>query len=151
VTTPIPAAALGTTAVRIDAGEVELAAAYRATLRRFLARAEAVTTDAGLTPQRYDLLLAISAAPSHAQRPRITDLCEALALHQTAVTELVKRAAAAGLVERCENPDDRRESLISLTPEGERRFALAFGRLQSDRRAAAEIFRDLGERFLALR
>jgi DNA-binding MarR family transcriptional regulator len=146
----IPAAGSDTPAPPLDSAEVELAAAYRATLRRLLARAEAVTTDAGLTPQRYDLLLAISAARDRACRPRITDLCVALQLHQTAVTELVKRAVVAGLVERSENPDDRRESLVSLTPEGARRFALAFGRLRSDRRAAAEIFRDLGERFLAL-
>ena len=46
--------------------EIEHAAAFRAELRRFLARTETATGEAGLTPQRYDLLLAIKAAGGQA-------------------------------------------------------------------------------------
>ena len=67
--------------------EIEHAAAFRAELRRFLARTETATTDAGLTPQRYDLLLAIKAAGGKAT---INELCSYLEMRQTGVTELVK-------------------------------------------------------------
>jgi DNA-binding MarR family transcriptional regulator len=39
------------------------------------------------------------------------------------VTRLVDRMAAAGLVERADDPDDRRGRLVRLTPLGEEKAA----------------------------
>ena len=80
--------------------ELQRAAAFRTELRRFLRRTDEVTAQAGLTSQRYDLLLMLCAAESKAEGVRVTDLCDLLHLPQTAVTELVKRADEAGLLER---------------------------------------------------
>jgi len=127
--------------------ELERTAAFRTELRRFLRRTSAVTTDAGLTPERYDLLLMVYASPGH--RSSVTQLCDALQLRQTAVTELVKRAVEAGLVKRRQSPDDARVSLIELTADGERRMHAVFDALRDDRDAFAEALQLLRRRFLA--
>ncbi len=93
--------------------ELQRAADFRSALRRFLARTEQATSSAGLTSQRYDLLLMVKSARSGAST--VTDLTRRLHLGQTAVTELVNRAEAAGLVERTPSSHDRRVSLIRLT------------------------------------
>ena len=69
----------------------------------------------GLTPERYDLLLMIQAGVEGGVPLRVTDLSESLQLRQTAVTENVKRAVAAGLIERRPSPHDGRASLLFLT------------------------------------
>ena len=76
------------------------AAAFRTELRRFLRRTDVVTSQAGLTTQRYDLLLMLKSADRDGHGVRLTDLCELLQLQQTAVTELVKRAEQVGLIDR---------------------------------------------------
>jgi DNA-binding MarR family transcriptional regulator len=124
-------------------------AAFRTELRRFLRRVEAVTAEAGLTPQRYDLLLMIKADPGGLSQSTVTALCESLQLRQTAVTELVKRAEEAGLISRRQSPDDARVSLLTLTPEGEQRLLRVFHALSEDRKAFAEAFTLLGRRFVA--
>lgn len=115
--------------------EIEHAAAFRAELRRFLARTETATAEAGLTVQRYDLLLAIKAAGGPAT---INELCSYLQMRQTAVTELVKRAEEAGLAIRTQSTVDRRVVLVSITEEAERRFERGFDALRSNRAALAE-------------
>jgi DNA-binding MarR family transcriptional regulator len=135
--------------------ESELArvAAFRTELRRFLRRTDVVTSRAGLTPQRYDLLLMIRSATAadggEAGGVRVTELCELLQLQQTAVTELVKRAEEAGLVDRRPSREDRRVSLLRLTAEGERRLLDVFQALRADRRALGASFAELDLRFRA--
>jgi DNA-binding MarR family transcriptional regulator len=85
-----------TRARKPQAGEFASAAAFRSELRRFLRRTEVVAGEAGLTPQRYDLLLMIHSAGGR-DGVRVTELCELLQMQQTAVSELVKRAEEAGL------------------------------------------------------
>jgi DNA-binding MarR family transcriptional regulator len=114
-------------------GGLQRAAAFRTELRQFLRRTDEVTALAGLTSQRYDLLLMLCAAESSAEAVRVTDLCELLHLPQTAVTELVKRADEAGLVERSTLASDGRVSLLRATPEGARRLHEAFVGLRGDR------------------
>jgi DNA-binding MarR family transcriptional regulator len=126
--------------------ELARAAAFRTELRRFLRRTEAVASEAGLTSQRYDLLLMIAWAGAGTDGVRITELCDLLQLQQTAVTELVKRAEEAGLVERHASPDDGRVWLLQLTPEGDRRLVLAFEGLRGDREALAEALAQLDRR-----
>lgn len=123
--------------------ELDRAAAYRTAFRRFLRRTDAAAANAGLTSQRYDLLLQIASAGAL----RVTDLCERLQLRQTAVTELVRRAEEAGLLEREPSSRDARSWVLRLTVEGERRLMDAFDALRDDRAALAEAFREVDARF----
>lgn len=125
--------------------ELRRAAAFRLALRRFSARTEEVSAVAGLTPQRYDLLLAIRASPGATST--VTELSEQLRLRQTAVTELVKRAREAGLVHRTPSPDDGRVTLLRLSSEGERRLMRAFEALRQDREQVRRVLREVGARF----
>ena len=134
------------TKVALDA-ELERAAAFRTALRRLLARTDAVANLAGLTSQRYDLLLQIRSAGN--EGVRVTELCQRLQLRQTAVTELVKRAEDVGLVERRRSAKDGRVSLLGLTAEGERRLLHAFDALRKDRAVLVEAFREIDASFRA--
>jgi DNA-binding MarR family transcriptional regulator len=127
--------------------ELQRAAAFRSALRRFLARTDEVASAAGLTSQRYDLLLAIKAGPG--ETSTMTDLGGQLSLRQTAVTELVKRAEEAGLVERSTSVADGRVVVLALTTEGERRLIRAFGGLREERRQLAEAMSAVGSSFRA--
>jgi len=126
---------------------LELTAQFRTELRRFVRRTKVVTAQMGLTTERYDLLLMIKSAPD--ERSTVTELCERLELRQTAVTELVKRAEEAGLVAREQSPRDARVSLLTLTPEGERRLMQAWEALRDDRRSLGNAFEELRRRFRA--
>lgn len=120
------------------------AAAFRAALRHFSARTEEVTASAGLTPQRYDLLLAIRAATGATST--VTELSQRLRLRQTTVTELVKRAEEAGLVARRPSPTDGRVTLLRLTAKGERQLLRAFDGLRDDREHLQQALREVGAR-----
>lgn len=54
---------------------------------------------------------------------RVNDIAEALSITVGGTSKLVDRLETAGLCVRRPNPDDRRSSLISLTPSGEQRLA----------------------------
>lgn len=123
--------------------EVARVAAFRSQLRRFLVQTEAATTRAGLTPQRYDLLLMIKAADRDGDGVRLTDLCDQLQMQQTAVTELVKRSEQAGLVTRRRSPADGRVTLLSLTATGEHQLLVVVDALRDARKALAQDFGEL--------
>ena len=108
-------------------------AEFRSALRRFLRRAEKISRAAGLTPQRYLLLLMIRGAPDGSERSTVTELAQRLQLAQSTVTELVDRSAEAGLVRREPSGDDGRVAHVRLTEEGARRLAQAFSDLESER------------------
>jgi DNA-binding MarR family transcriptional regulator len=129
--------------------ELVRAAAFRTAWRRFLRRTETVAAEAGLTSQRYDLLLMIRSAHPTVAELRVTELCELLQLQQTAVTELVKRTEEAGLITRRPSAEDGRGWLLRLTTEGEKRLMRAFSALRDDREALADAFAELDSRFRA--
>jgi DNA-binding MarR family transcriptional regulator len=108
-------------------------AEFRSSLRRFLRRAEKISRSAGLTPQRYLLLLMVKGAPGGSEQSTVTELAERLQLAQSTVTELVGRAADAGLLRRDPSGEDGRVAHVRLTEEGERRLAQAFSDLESER------------------
>ena len=108
-------------------------AEFRSALRRFMSQSERVARTSGLTPQRYLLLLMIKGAPKGNERSTVTELSDRLQLAQSTVTELVARAADAGLVSREPSSDDGRVALLRLTDEGERRLTQAFTSLASER------------------
>lgn len=56
---------------------------------------------------------------------RVNDIADALSITVGGTSKLVDRIETAGLCVRRPNPDDRRSSLISLTPAGEQRLAAA--------------------------
>lgn len=70
---------------------------------------------------------------------RVNDIAEALAITVGGTSKLVDRLEAAGLCSRRPNPEDRRSSLIALTPLGEQRLA-----------GAAVVFDDELARWFAL-
>lgn len=135
---------------RLDAklaAELQRAAAFRSSLRRFLTSTDDVSAAAGLTPQRYDLLLMIKTGEN--ETSTVTELGARLALRQPAVTELVKRAEESGLVVRTRSPLDGRVTLLRLTPKAERQLMEAFLALREERRALAETMSEVASAFRA--
>ena len=118
--------------------EVTLVADFRAALRRFLRKSERNSRAAGLTPQRYLLLLMIKGAPDAREHSTVTELADRLQLAQSTVTELVRRAEEAGLVERAQSADDGRVAHLKLTEEGEQRLMKAFTSNEQERRELRE-------------
>jgi DNA-binding MarR family transcriptional regulator len=113
-------------------------AEFRSALRRFLRRSETVARNAGLTPQRYLLLLMVKGAPDGSGTSTVTELSERLQLAQSTVTELVGRAEGAGLLSRRPSDEDGRVAHVSLTEEGERRLDRAFTTLEAERESLRE-------------
>jgi DNA-binding MarR family transcriptional regulator len=132
----------------LTAEEAARVAEFRAALRQFLRRSERNARGAGLTPQRYLLLLMIKGAADHSEQSTVTELADRLQLAQSTVTELVRRAEETGLVERERSPADGRIANLRLTAEGERRLAQSFMSNESERRALREAFRHLEGRVL---
>jgi DNA-binding MarR family transcriptional regulator len=124
---------------------VQRVADFRAALRRFLRQSEKVARGAGLTPQRYVLLLMIKGAADGSQTATVTELAERLQLAQSTVTELVNRAVEVGLVRREQSGLDARVAHLRLTPGGEERLARSFTELAVERQQLAEAFRHLDE------
>jgi DNA-binding MarR family transcriptional regulator len=127
----------------LSAAEVARVAEFRAALRRFLRTTERNAQAAGLTPQRYLLLLMIKGAPDMSEQSTVTELAEQLQLAQSTVTELVSRAEESGLVERKRSTADGRIAHLRLSKEGERRLALAFSSNESQRKALGQAFESL--------
>jgi DNA-binding MarR family transcriptional regulator len=118
-------------------------AEFRAALRRFLRTSERNARAAGLTPQRYLLLLMIKGASDRSEQSTVTELARQLQLAQSTVTELVSRAEEIGLVERERSSEDGRIAFLRLTPEGERRLASSFTSNESERQALRQAFEHL--------
>src|SRR3954447_10209839 len=95
--------------------EIGAAADFPPALRPSLRQSEQKARRAGLTPQRYLLLLMIKGAPGGAERSTVTELSERLQLAQSTVTELVRRAEEAGLVEREQSRADGRVAHLRLS------------------------------------
>jgi DNA-binding MarR family transcriptional regulator len=125
--------------------DVARVADFRAALRVFLRKSERNARRFGLTPQRYLLLLMIKGSPDGRERSTVTALAERLQLAQSTVTELVRRAEEAGLVERAQSADDGRVAYLKLTEEGERRLTGAFTSNEQERRELRAAITNLDE------
>ena len=130
-------------ATGIDTQAAVRVAAFRAALRSFLRSSEQIARSSGLTPQRYLLLLMIKGAADGSEQSTVTELSTRLQLGQSTVTELVKRAENAGLVERERSEADARVAHVRLTAEGERRLAGSFTALEDERAELRRIFAEL--------
>jgi DNA-binding MarR family transcriptional regulator len=92
-------------------------AAFRRSLRMFLAFSEQAARAAGLTPQQHQAILAIRGFSDRSGGIAVGDLAAHLLLkHHTAVG-LVDRLVCAKLVVRKPDPDDRRRVLLTLAPK----------------------------------
>ena len=108
-------------------------ARFRSALRAFDSAAEEAALAAGLTMQRYLLLLMVKGAPSGEERATINEVAERLKVEPHSITGAVGRAEEAGLVVREQCTEDRRRMWIRLTPEGERRLEQVVRSLQAQR------------------
>lgn len=97
-----------------DADYVGLAD-FRHTLRGFLAFSEGRAAELGLTPQQHQALLAIRGAASASVS--VGYVAERLILKPHSVTGLMNRLEALGFLKREPSPEDRRQSIVTLTPK----------------------------------
>jgi DNA-binding MarR family transcriptional regulator len=124
------------------ADSYQAAAEFRAELRRFLRRSEDCSRANGITPRQHLLLLQIAGAPNG--MTTVSDLVNTLSLTQSAVTELVQRAEAAGLVERTPSREDGRVVHLSLTRLGSERLAAVHAALGPERQHLRRVVDSLG-------
>src|SRR5918997_1702586 len=82
-------------------------------------RLEPVYREHGLEPGWHDVLATLRrTGPPYRLRP--TDFTTTLMLTSSGTTKRLDRLEQAGLIAREPDPEDRRGTLISLTPEGRR-------------------------------
>jgi MarR family transcriptional regulator, organic hydroperoxide resistance regulator len=93
-------------------------------------------SELGLSPVLFDSMTVIG----EVEACRVQDLAAALYVSAGGASKLVDRLAALGYCRRLPNPDDRRSSLLRLTPIGQQRLTAA-GRLVDE-----ELERLLGPR-----
>ena len=98
--------------------DFEALARFRFGIRRYLRFSEETVRQHGVTPQQYQLLLAIKGFPGR-DWALVRELADRLQLRHHSVVELVNRAQAQGLVHRTADPDDARAVRVVLTDQGE--------------------------------
>ena len=98
--------------------DFEALARFRFGIRRYLRFSEETVRRHGVTPQHYQLLLAIKGFPGR-DWAQVRELADRLQLRHHSVVELVNRAQAQGLVHRTADPDDARAVRVVLTDQGE--------------------------------
>lgn len=89
----------------------------RTNLRRFDRWSAEQAHSAGLTPMQHQLLLAIRGHPDR-RGPTIGEVADYLLLKHHSAGELVHRAAAADLIRRVRDREDRRVVRLQLTGAG---------------------------------
>ncbi len=105
----------------LNQSDYQRLAEFRYHLRGFLKFSERAASGMGLRPQQHQALLAIKGAPR--EHITIGILAERLGIRHNSAVELIDRLITNGLVERRQNPEDRREVLIDLTNRAERILA----------------------------
>jgi len=100
--------------------DYEALAAFRHSLRRFLAYSEDNARSVGLTPQQHQALLSIKAGYEGRQSINVGELAAHLLIEKHSAAELVDRLEDAGLVKRGKSKTDRRVVMLTVTPKGER-------------------------------
>jgi DNA-binding MarR family transcriptional regulator len=93
-------------------------AEYRYAIRRFLRFSEEAARKAGVTPQQYQLMLAIKGYPGR-EHANITELAERMQLDHHSTVGLIDRTEERGLVRREQDQHDRRQVNVRLTEAGE--------------------------------
>jgi DNA-binding MarR family transcriptional regulator len=97
--------------------DFEALAQFRFGIRRYLRFSEETVRRHGLSPQQYQLLLALKGFPGR-DWATVGELAERLQLRHHSVVELLNRAQGQGLVQRVPDPSDRRAVRVELTAAG---------------------------------
>jgi DNA-binding MarR family transcriptional regulator len=103
----------------LNLSDYQSLAELRHQIRRFLHFSEQNARNAGLEPRQHQLMLALKGLPAD-RRPRVAEIAERLQIQHHSAVELLNRLADSGLVRRHRGTHDRREVLLSLTPQGEK-------------------------------
>ncbi len=111
-------------------------------LRRFVHWSEQQARNAGITPAQHQLLLAVRGHPGGT--PTVTDIAAHLLLRHHSAVGLVDRAVAAGLLERCSDPDDLRLVRVELTERGAAVLAALTAQHQEELERIGFDYRSLG-------
>jgi DNA-binding MarR family transcriptional regulator len=98
--------------------DFEALAQFRFGIRRYLRFSEETVRSHGLTPQHYQLLLALKGFPGR-EWATMRELADRLQLRHHSVVELVNRAQKQGLVNRAPHPPDARAVQVQLTAAGQ--------------------------------
>ena len=98
--------------------DFEALARFRFGIRRYLRFSEETVRRHGVTPQQYQLMLAIKGFQGR-DWALVRELADGLQLRHHSVVELVNRAQGQGLVRRTTDPDDARAVRVLLTDQGE--------------------------------
>ncbi len=98
--------------------DFEALARFRFGIRRYLRFSEETVRGHGLTPQQYQLLLALKGFPGR-EWATMRELADRLQLRHHSVVELVNRAQKQGLVHRAPHPPDARAVRVQLSDEGQ--------------------------------
>jgi DNA-binding MarR family transcriptional regulator len=107
---------------QVPKATAEALAAFRFLLRRFIRFSEERALKVGVTPQQYQLILAVEGQPGR-DWATISDLAEALQIQHHAVVGLAQRCEDNGLVMKTRDSEDRRQVCVSLTEKGRSVFA----------------------------
>lgn len=99
--------------------DFEALAAFRFAIRSYLRFSEETVRSHGITPQQYQLMLALAGFPGR-EWATVKELAERLQLKHHSVVELVNRAQQEDLVARTPDPDDARVVRVVLTAAGEK-------------------------------
>jgi DNA-binding MarR family transcriptional regulator len=102
--------------------ELQALAGFRRALRQFLAFSERAAAEVGMTMQWYQALLVIKTYRD-GEPISVGELAAELMIRDHSAAELVSRLAAANVVRRKTDIDDRRRSLLIITAHGDRRLA----------------------------
>ncbi|MBP2369069.1 MarR family winged helix-turn-helix transcriptional regulator [Pseudonocardia parietis] len=99
--------------------DFEALARFRFGIRRYLRFSEETVRRNGLTPQQYQLMLALKGFPER-DWATVGELADRLQLRHHSTVELVNRAQGQELVRRDPDPADARVVRVVLTVHGER-------------------------------
>jgi len=121
-----------------DKSDLEALSEFRYQLRRFLRFSENAAHAEGLTPQQHQLLLHVKGYPGR-DWATVGELAERLQMQPHSALALVARCEALGLVTR-ESALDRRQVLVSLSPEGEARLLRLSVLHQRELRSLKDVF-----------
>ena len=132
-----------TNRVAVKQGELRDLAEFRYRLRSFLSFSEGCAETVGVTAQQYQLLQVVGVAEDGGAS--ISLVASRMLLRHNSAVELVDRAARLGLVERVEDAEDLRRSIVRLTEKGREALdALAAEHMKYLREAGPEIAESLG-------
>jgi DNA-binding MarR family transcriptional regulator len=106
----------------LQAEDYDALAAFRYAMRKFLSFSKRALTDAQLTPEQYEALLALKAFSSSTGLT-IRDLSERLQVKHNTAVGIVNKLEAMSLLRREPGILDRRQVFLKLLPEGNQLLA----------------------------